>query len=860
MTSKLLDQGDGYLKMKNLRKKEQEESIIMKENMDENMNENMDDNDNNTAYKEGFVESMNNSNDKTLSEMNKEESDTFNRLKSEFDSAMSTYASIQKSIHDESIDYVNKDKNKLQKNYFGRELPDAPSEDDIKYQGCWRDRGTRALPHWKGYMSKEQCAQVAAESGKSVFSLQYGNTWAPWWQRIDEDGDPKQGRVPGKGYCFVGDSMTQAKRYGEGFYRRWRWALSWQNGFQNRWKDSRWRRERYWLWGWRWWWRRYGGGNDWYKYRNNEVRRYNVFLCISDDGRVVLRRQNTSNGGWVWFSGNKSVKNKIQWQQEENVDYPGNDIRNFSNVSVEDCHKKCADDDRCAGHNHWGSINRCWIKHKKGRRNPWNSKYNMDFYTKKRTPTSSFLIVQDDGNVVLYKGTGPADNQGVLFSFRTNERIWGQQYLIKNKKWIEKRKYGRNYITQDQYLKRGEFIASDNGLHVLYLWWDGNILIGSNYTRCRESKGVEVGGAWANSVYTIPKNDIISNLGKAFYKNEDGNKFAYMQKDIRYGTTYKLGRKNWNTWSNDLGHAGWVKTVEQAKAVCNTDPRCAGFVYERVSEYPWVTHGWNRVWKKSKDMWPYGKTGRKWNGPHAYCDVYLRDVKLDNNYSCNEDVDEYVTSEKYAEIAGQGKGRTTFTVREKTDSGGGDIKYMSGATYRECEEYCEADDNCRGFNRKRNMNDGCWIKYDVSRARWHGHWDLYTKNKEVPSGMDGVMKKNTACSIKRSTGQERHILEKKKHVLQQRIADIIKQMKELIEKAKKYNDTRNDGKEERLKMIYEYEQIFKRLNQEEKDLEILNQQEQDEEFQLTSQNYRYISWSIVAILIVIATMKYMKSK
>ena len=76
MTSTLLDQGDGYLKMKNLRKKEQENSIIMKENMEDENNK-----DNNTAYKEGFVESMDNSNNKSLSEMNKEESDTFNRLK-----------------------------------------------------------------------------------------------------------------------------------------------------------------------------------------------------------------------------------------------------------------------------------------------------------------------------------------------------------------------------------------------------------------------------------------------------------------------------------------------------------------------------------------------------------------------------------------------------------------------------------------------------------------------------------------------------------------------------------------------------------------------------------------------------------
>lgn len=837
MTSTLLDQGDGYLKMKDLRKKEQENTIIMKENMD-------DENNNvNTAYKEGFVESMNNSNN-SLAQINKEEGDTFNRLKSEFDSAMSTYASIQKSIHNESLDYVNQDKNKLQKNYFAREVPDTPSEDDIKYEGCWKDTGNRAIPEWKGYMSKQQCAQAAAEAGKTVFSLQYGNTYAPWWQRIEEDGDPTDGRVPGKGYCFIGNSMTQAKRYGKGYDRRWRWALSWQWGYQSRWRYNG-------HGGWR---------NDWLNYRNWHVKRAGVYLGISTDGRIALRRQNPRTGGWVWYSRNAATKQDIQWQQERNVDYPGNDIRMYRNVSVQDCNKYCANDDRCAGHNHWGSARYCWIKRGKSWRNPWSSKYQMDFYTKQRVTVKSFLIVQDDGNVVLYKGTGPADNQGVLFAFGTNSNIWGQQWLTKNEKWIDNRKNGRSYITQDEYLGRGEFIASDNGLHCLYLWWDGNMLIGSNYTRCRESKGVEVGGPWGNSVYTIPKYDV-SNLGKAFYKNEDDNKFAYMQKDIRYGTTYKLGRKNWNTWWNDTGHWAWVKTAEQAKAACNTDPNCAGFVYERVSEYPGVTHGWNRVWKKNKNMWPYTENGRKWSGPHRYCDVYLRDVKFDNNYSCNEDVDEYVTSKKYGEVAGQGEGRTVFTVREKTDSGGNDIKWMSGATYKECEDYCAADDNCRGFNRLRNMKDGCWVKHSVGNARGNNNtWDLYTKSKEVPSGMDGVMEKNTACSIKRSTGQERHILEKKKKILQQRIGDIIKQMKDLSVKARKYNDTRNDGKEERIKMIYQYEQIFKKLDQEEKDLETLNQQEEDEEYQLTSQNYRYISWSIIAILIMIATMKIMKSK
>ena len=834
MTSTLLDQGDGYLKMKNLRKKEQENTLIMKENMDDNNNDN-------TAYKEGFVESMNSSdNHNSLSKMNQEESDTFNRLKSEFDSAMSTYAAIQKSIHDESLDYVNQDKNKLQKNYFARETPEI-DDDDIKYEGCYRDwwRGGRSLPYWKGYMSKEQCAQAAADQGSNVFSLQYGNTWAPWWTR--EEGDPTGGRVPGKGYCFVGTSTTRAKRRGLGMYRRWRWALSWQWGYQSRWRYNG-------HGGWR---------NDWLNYRNWNVKRYGVYLGISTDGRIALRRHNPRTGGWVWYSRNRATKGKIQWDQERNIDYGGNDLRHFRNVSVQDCNKYCIKDSRCVAHNHFGARNMCWIKYRKENRGRWPSKYQMDFYTKKRETTKSFLIVQDDGNVVLYKGTGPADNRGVLYSFNTNRGI-SQKYLIKNQKWIDRRKYGRNYITQDEHLGRGQFIASDNGLHCLYLWWDGNILIGSNYTRCRKSEGVEVGGSWANSVYTIPKSDT-RNLGKAFYKNEEGNKYAYKQKDIRFGSTYKLGRKNWNTWHNDLGWQ-WVKTVEQAKAVCNTDPRCAGFVYERVSEYPWITHGWNRVWKKGKGMWPYGR-GKEWSGQHAYCDTYLRDVKLNNNYSCNSDVDEYITSKKYSEIAGQGKGRTVFNVRERTDSGGSDIKYMRGATYKQCEDYCEADDNCKGFNRHRNMRDGCWVKYDVSRARGNNrHWDLYTKSEEVPSGMDGTMRKNTACSIKKSTGQERHILEKRKRDLSIKIKQIIKEMRGLIEKAKNYNNTTNDGREERIKMVYQYEQIFKRLEQEEKDLEVLNKQEENEELQLTSQNYRYISWSIIAILIMIATMKFMKSK
>ena len=835
----LINQGNGYLQMKNLRKKEQEESIIMKENNGKKDN----------ALKEGFVESM------SISDTNQTELDKLNTLKGEFDSAMSSYASIQKSLNDMSIQYIEDEKNKDQKNYYARSFPKVDIK-KINHEGCYNDKSSRAVPIWKGYMSKEDCAQAANEQGYNVFSLQYGNTDPGWWQRTDEDGT--RGNIPKKGHCFVGNDLNEAKKYGPGHYRKWRWALSWQWGFKNQWVDRRWKRMSYFKDYMRYYWRMLGRGNNWQDYKNNYVYKHDIFFGPSNDGRVILTFKEHQTGELIWTNTNRAVKNKIEWKQELNTDYGGNDIRNFRNISVEDCHKKCADDDNCVGHNHLGKEKKCWIKNKKQNKTKWDSKDEMDFYTKTKIPVKSFLIVQDDGNVVLYRGTGPSDNQGVLHSFRTNERIWSPQYLEKNQNWLDKRKYGRSYITNNDYLKKGEFISSDNGLHALYLWWDGNIVIGSNYTKCRKSQGVDVGGVWSNDVYTIPKSNI-RNIGKGFYKDENGNKLEYKESDIRYGTTYELAKKNWNTWGNDLG-TQWVKTVEQAKAVCNTDPKCAGFVYEKVADYPWITDGWNRVHKKSKDMWPYGESGRKNSGFHAHCDTYVRDIKLNNNYSCNENVDEYINTDKYNTISGSSEPRITYSVQEKTDSGGNDIKYMQGASFKECEDACSADDNCKGFNRKHNMTDGCWIKHSVSNAKSNGSSDLYTKNKVASSGMDGYMGQNNFCSIKQSTSQERNILEKKKAVLGERIKEILNEMKILTSKAKKYNNLKNEKREDRIKMVYNYEQIFKRLAQEEKDLSTLDEQEDNEELILVSENYKYITWSIIAIMIIIATLKIMKKQ
>ena len=861
--STLLNQGKGLNKMKKLRKKEQQKSIIMKENNNDNIS--------NTESKvtEGFVESMDKSYIKfenftnpedsssisnvnnPLAALTKKETEKFNELRSDFDKTLTSYADVQKSLNELSLDFIKKGGN--DKNIYAEEV--ELNDGDITHEGCYNDRWWRTLNHNVGYMSKEECADAAAQLGKPVFGLQNGNRRDRWYLKPGED-------YKGKGYCFVGDSLDDAKRLGIGRYNRWSWALSWQSGFRNTGRGYRWSYQ--WVntwWGRRRRWVRIYDNNPWYRYQQNYVRRGGIYLRLSDQGQVEL--SNKSKGGTViWKSYNNVSSSTTEWETKMNFDYGGNDIRSYQNVSLDFCHKKCIEYDNCVVHNYWGKQRRCWLKHGFSKGGKWRDSEKMNSYIKRSKPIKSFLIIEDDGSCVLYKGTGPNDKQGVLFSFRTK---YNSNNVEKNEKWLKYRKYGRNYITNDQYLYKGQYIASNNGKYVLYLWYDGNILIGANMTKCRDSSNGRVGGYYANSVYSIDKKDV-SYIGKGFYQDEDGDQFAYQDKDITFGSNYTLLKEGYNTYYNDLGWE-WVKTVEQAKSVCNSDHRCAGFVYEKYSEYPQVSHGWNRVWKKSKDMWPKPSSNRFHLRKNNFTDIYVREKKFRNHYSCNDEVDMKVTSEKLKELAGAGEARATYKTREQTIAW--PVRYYNRKirTPTEAEKACTDDYDCKGyiFNRE-NLSKGesylykSWFRGYNPRYSGHSNFDLYSKEQSILSGMDGIMNRNKKCSIYKATYQERDILQKKKADLMVKLKAIIDDMKSLLGKAEKLNNETDKGREQRIKDIYEYERIFKNMSQEEEDLQILNQQEIDEEMILTSENYKYISYTVAAILLMIMAFKYMKKQ
>jgi len=131
-----------------------------------------------------------------------------------------------------------------------------------------------------------------------------------------------------------------------------------------------------------------------------------------------------------------------------------------------------------------------------------------------------FLMLQDDGNMCIYRGSGPTNNKGLIWSTSTN----GKQ-KNPNPIWSAlKGKSKTNYINSDMTLNPGEFIGSTNGSLALHMLSDGNLVLYTSQpiSNCSvKSDGYQYGGGWTNAIYSIVEQGYPSLLGKVGYVNKD---------------------------------------------------------------------------------------------------------------------------------------------------------------------------------------------------------------------------------------------------------------------------------------------------------------------------------------------------
>jgi hypothetical protein len=221
-----------------------------------------------------------------------------------------------------------------------------------------------------------------------------------------------------------------------------------------------------------------------------------------------------------------------------------------------------------------------------------------------------FLIMQDDGNMCIYRGTGPSDNQGAIWCSMTN----GKQMQPNPYYAADKGKYGKNWMSSGSTLAIGEFIGSTNGDIALIMQSDGNLVLytftqGSN---CQKMEDGNFGaGQGGNSIYDIRQISIPSNIGKLAYINENSELFSYPSSDSEYFDSYTKMTST-NSGGYDIPESAYGSaTVEQCQTNCNDNPECGGFAFSNNVCYP-----------KTSSMFPVGNRQIDEN-----VDLYIRNKK-----------------------------------------------------------------------------------------------------------------------------------------------------------------------------------------------------------------------------------------
>ena len=207
-------------------------------------------------------------------------------------------------------------------------------------------------------------------------------------------------------------------------------------------------------------------------------------------------------------------------------------------------------------------------------------------YDAKNPASKSYLYLQDDGNMCIYKGTSPSDNQGEIWCSKTG----GKQQQANPNFAASKGKYGQNWIFTGSTLAAGDFIGNTTGSVYLLMQTDGNLVLytSSSAGVCSTISGKIVGQQDVNALYQINQMGNKSNMGKVSYIDENSQLHAYPSTNIQYTNTYNK-ISGFNSGGNDIPGAAFGDTNSNTcKDACTDNSDCAGFVFDNSTKtcYP----------------------------------------------------------------------------------------------------------------------------------------------------------------------------------------------------------------------------------------------------------------------------------
>jgi len=222
-----------------------------------------------------------------------------------------------------------------------------------------------------------------------------------------------------------------------------------------------------------------------------------------------------------------------------------------------------------------------------------------------------YLILQDDGNMCIYRGMSPDDNQGLIWtppSKRNEKKEANPAYAA------SKGKYGKNWMPAGSTLAAGEFIGSNDGSMFLIMQTDGNLVLYTNEktSACSTtSKGYKVGGQGINALYSVSPPPFKQNVGKAGYVDEENVLHEYDSSNLKLTNNYTKFEKS-DAYGNDIPGAMYGNAnIEGCKSTCDNNKDCYGFVFDNTNKV---------CWPKTSEAWPNGGKFRSL----SYLDTYVR--------------------------------------------------------------------------------------------------------------------------------------------------------------------------------------------------------------------------------------------
>ena len=215
-------------------------------------------------------------------------------------------------------------------------------------------------------------------------------------------------------------------------------------------------------------------------------------------------------------------------------------------------------------------------------------------YTTDTPETKYFLILQDDGNMCIYLGSSPNDNQGGIWCSMTN----GKQQQGNPKMVASKNKFGQNWMPSDSILYPGEFLSSTKGDLVLIMQTDGNLVLYTYQTgiNCQPMADGNIGGGVeANSLYDLSNVGFPSNMASLAYIDQNAELHQYPSSNTKFSNTYTELTATDSAGYDIPGASYGNATVENCQTSCNNNNNCAGFAF-----------GLNTCYPKTSSMYPKG--------------------------------------------------------------------------------------------------------------------------------------------------------------------------------------------------------------------------------------------------------------